>query len=282
LKASVVLLGNYSVGIRTTPHQRSPKKYWAPHQKFPEKPPPCVNGRSFRGIDRLTLYKKHRTEIEEEGMKLTMGRVLAIALAVTLLGIGATALHAKDNASQQVCPSTVSQSCVVPQAPACTSCPVDPKKLRKEEEARQKAEAKAAKEAEHAQHEAAEACERNQRHAEHERQKAAEEQAEANEHMSKANELATNMCCRPSEPIAESKPAETETTIAIVEPTPAPTPAPEVTTPAPAPEVVTPPPAPIAQAEPPKELPRTASPMGLIGLIGLLSMSGSLAGWFRR
>jgi hypothetical protein len=206
-----------------------------------------------------------------------MGRVLAVALAITLLGFGVPALHAKDKAPQQVCSSTVTQSCTPVQVqPSCATCPVDPKKIHEEEEARQKAEAKAAKEAEHAQHEAAEECERNQKKAAHLQHEAEEAAAKAAEKQAKANEA--NMCCRP-EPVAQATPPEPETTIAIVEPMPAP----EVTPPAPtpAPEVVTPP-APIAQAEPPKELPRTASPMGLIGLIGLLSMSGSLAGWFRR
>jgi cell division protein FtsN len=199
-----------------------------------------------------------------------MGRVLAVALAITLLGFGVPALHAKDKASQQVCSSTVTQSCtpVVQPQQSCATCPVDPKKVAKE----QKAE-------EHAQHEAAEACERNQKKIAHYQHEAEEDQARANEHMSKANELTSNMCCKPSEPVAESKPVESETSIAIVEPTPAP----EVTPPpAPAPQVTLPPPAPIAEYQPPKELPRTASPMSLIGLVGLLSMSGSLTGFFRR
>jgi LPXTG-motif cell wall-anchored protein len=35
--------------------------------------------------------------------------------------------------------------------------------------------------------------------------------------------------------------------------------------------------------EKPRELPKTASPMGLLGLIGLISLSGSyLTGFFRR
>jgi cell division protein FtsN len=198
-----------------------------------------------------------------------MGRVLAVALAIALLGFGVPALHAKDKAPQQVCSSTVTQSCTPVQVqPSCATCPVDPKKIHEEEEARQKAEAKAEKEAEHAQHEAAEECERNQKKAAHLQHEAAEKQAKVNE---------ASTCCRP-EPVAEATPPEPETTIAIVEPIPAPEPAP-----APRPVVtLPPPPEPIAQPEPPKELPRTASPMGLIGLIGLLSMSGSLAGWFRR
>jgi LPXTG-motif cell wall-anchored protein len=43
---------------------------------------------------------------------------------------------------------------------------------------------------------------------------------------------------------------------------------------------------PAPQPEPapptPKELPRTASPMELVGLVGLLSMSGFATGYFRR
>ena len=223
--------------------------------------------------------------------KLTMVRVLAVVLAIALLGFGIPVLHAKDKDSQHgyssSCPSSCPapkqvESCPAPKKvescapvvvqpePVCNSCPVDPKKVRKAE-----------KEAEHAQHEAAEACERNQKKIAHYQHEAEEDQARANEHMSKANELASsNYCCKPSEPVAEVQPTEPEPSVAIITPLPEPTP--EVT-PAPTPEVtLPPPPAPIAEAQPPKELPRTASPMSLIGLIGLLSMSGSLAGFFRR
>jgi LPXTG-motif cell wall-anchored protein len=222
--------------------------------------------------------------------KLTIVRVLAVVLAIALLGFGIPALHAKDKDSQhgyssscpapkevESCPAPKKvESCapaVVQPEPVCNSCPVDPKKVRKAE-----------KEAEHAQHEAAEECERNHKKIAKEQQKAAEEQAEANEHMAKANELATSgpsaMCCPSQQPVAEAQPTQPEPSIAIITPLPEPTP--EVT-PAPTPEVtLPPPPAPIAEAQPPKELPRTASPMSLIGLIGLLSMSGSLTGFFRR
>jgi LPXTG-motif cell wall-anchored protein len=222
--------------------------------------------------------------------KLTMVRVLAVALAISLLGFGITTLYAKDKDSSQhgsscapSCPAPVKEvprcpapkrveSCapvVTQPEPVCNSCPVDPKAVRKAE-----------KEAEHAQHEAAEACERNHKKIAKYQQKAADEQAEANEYMAKANELATSgpsaQCCPSQEPVAEAQPPEPS--VAIITPLPEPTPAPE-----PTPEVtLPPPPAPIAEAQPPKELPRTASPMSLIGLIGLLSMSGSLAGFFRR
>jgi len=219
--------------------------------------------------------------------KLTMGRMLAVVLAIALLGFGIPALQAKDKDHSQQgsscapsCPAPkVVESCPAPKKvescapavtqpePVCNSCPVDPKKV-----------AKAQKEAEHAQHEAAEACERNHKKIAKYQQKAADEQAEANEYMAKANELATSepstACCPSQEPVAEAQPPEPEPSVAIITPLPAPEPTPEVTLP--------PPPAPIAEAQPPKELPRTASPMSLIGLIGSLSMSGSLAGFFRR
>jgi Tfp pilus assembly protein FimV len=136
-------------------------------------------------------------------MNLTRGRVLAVALAITVLGFGIPAMQAKDKAPSQVC-SSVTESCTpVHVQTSCSTCPVDPKKIHEEEEARQKAEAKAAKEAEHAQHEAAEECERNQRKAAHLQHEAEEAQARAAEKMAKAQEA--NMCCKPSEPVARIK-----------------------------------------------------------------------------
>jgi hypothetical protein len=239
-------------------------------------------------------------------------KALAVALVVTLWGYGATALQAKDHkdkscAPPQGCPApqlqkpapieesccpmpTVQSHCEAPQQTGC--CPVDPKEV-----------SKAQKDALHAQHEAAEACQKRQKaiaKAQHELdEKYAKEQAridKANDHFNhevgefqEANAKYESFYGGPSEAVAE------------VTPQPVPQPAPEITRPEPAPlaettpqqptveeqvAIVQPPPAPSTEAAPvekPKELPRTASPMSLIGLIGLLSMSGyTTTRFFRR
>jgi hypothetical protein len=69
---------------------------------------------------------------------------------------------------------------------------------------------------------------------------------------------------QPEAPVVLSKP----------EPLPEPIPQPTVQE---TPPVIAP-----APPEAPKHLPKTASPMGLIGLIGLASMSGYLTRFFRR
>lgn len=74
------------------------------------------------------------------------------------------------------------------------------------------------------------------------------------------------MCCK-SAPVAVER----------AKPVPEPEPAPVVT---PTPEPMPAPPAPVTEA--PKELPKTASPMGLIGLLGLLSITGYFTQFFRR
>jgi LPXTG-motif cell wall-anchored protein len=62
-----------------------------------------------------------------------------------------------------------------------------------------------------------------------------------------------------------------------------PPPAPAQVSPAPAPEAANPSPMPEQKEEKPRALPKTASPMGLIGLIGLASVSGGyLIRFFRR
>jgi len=243
-------------------------------------------------------------------------KALAVALVASLWGFGATASQAKDHKNQscpqpQACPAPVLQK-PAPIEPACCPmpsvtprcgppvqtgcCPVDPKDVSKAE-----------KEALHAQHEAAEACKKQQKaiaKAQHEiDEKYAKEQRrldKANAHLNhevselqEANAKYESFFGGPSEAVAEvtpqpepvpvpeitrSKPepepiVETtpqqpapETIVAIVEPLPAPEPAP-----APAPEETK-----------PKQLPRTASPFSLIGLIGLLSMSGYATRFFRR
>jgi hypothetical protein len=95
-----------------------------------------------------------------------------------------------------------------------------------------------------------------------------------------------------SESVAQECPPKEESTAAVTTPEPQPEPQPEaqaiIITPAPT--VETPSPAPTTETaqnteapQPqPKQLPRTASPLELIGLIGLASMSGSLIRFFRR
>jgi hypothetical protein len=41
-------------------------------------------------------------------------------------------------------------------------------------------------------------------------------------------------------------------------------------------------PEPMPEPEKPKELPKTSSPMDLLGLVGLVSMSGYMTRFFRR
>jgi len=189
------------------------------------------------------------------------------------------------------CPAPVLQKPSAPEPVSC--CPVDPKEVRKAEKA-----------AEHAQHEAAEACKRQQKEAAKAQDridkavaKGDHEVAEANaklqtrtQEWSQANEeyAALTQQQQPQESVAEVK--ETEIEIQQAKPTPVePTPTPEAQaipepTPAPAPEstVAQAEPAPAPAPETPKELPRTASDLNLLGLVGLLStMTGYLTRYFR-
>jgi hypothetical protein len=90
-----------------------------------------------------------------------------------------------------------------------------------------------------------------------------------------------------NESVAQECPPKEESTAAVTQPEPEPQPEAQAIIIAPAPSVETPAPttetaqnteAPQPQ---PKQLPRTASPLELIGLIGLASMSGSLIRFFR-
>jgi FtsZ-interacting cell division protein ZipA len=140
--------------------------------------------------------------------KLTIGRVLAVALAITLWGFGVSGLQARER--QKSCSTEVKQTCsVAPQA--CTTCPIDPHAQHEADEARERAlakEQKAAahaqheaeearareqKEAEHAQHEAAEACARQQKEYAHAQHEADEAQERANAKLAKATQL-RGMC----------------------------------------------------------------------------------------
>jgi len=205
--------------------------------------------------------------------RLATGRVFAVALAIILWGLGVPALKAA--AAQQSCPPEQTQA-----------CPVDPHAQHEAEEAKERAlakqqkeaehaqheaeEAKAReqKEAEHAQHEAAEACARQQKKAEHAQHEAEEARDRAAAKEATARGLSGNMC-KSGEPVAEEQPV--------------PPPEPEIMRSKPTPSVPESTPEPMPEPTPPKELPKTASPLSLIGLIGLVSMTGGyLTRFFRR
>src|SRR5437868_2472436 len=187
--------------------------------------------------------------------RLATGRVFAVALAIILWGLGVPALKAA--AAQQSCPPEQTQA-----------CPVDPHAQHEAEEAKERALAKQQKEAEHAQHEAAEACARQQKKAEHAQHEAEEARDRAAAKEAMARELSGNMC-KSGEPVAEEQPV--------------PPPEPEIMRSKPTPSVPESMPEPAPPSEPPKELPKTASPLSLIGLIGLVSMTGGyLTRFFRR
>jgi hypothetical protein len=98
----------------------------------------------------------------------------------------------------------------------------------------------------HAQHEAEEARERGEKAAEHARHEAEEARERA-----EAKQPACNMCAPKCEPVCAPKSEPKEISVIIVEPAPQPTPEPF-----------------------PQGLPKTASPMSLIGLVGVLSLTG--------
>ena len=242
--------------------------------------------------------------------RLTTWPVLAIVV-ITLGIFGSPALQAKEKHNEgcqqktTTCPApvlqkpapiessccampTVQSHCGVPVQTGC--CPVDPKDV-----------SKAQKEALHAQHEAAEACKRQQKAIAKANQeldeKYAKEQSRIDSANAKLNKRASELqeanakyesfYGGPSEATAETQPQPEPEIRTKPEPTPeAPvppqvTPAPEVT-PTPAPEVAPPAPMPESKLEKPKELPKTASPLDLIGLIGLMSSAGSyLIGYYR-
>jgi hypothetical protein len=206
--------------------------------------------------------------MEEESMyvssKLATGRWLAVVLAVTLVFFG----MAVQTRAQELC------------------CPVDPKAQHEAEKDAAKAAEKARKEAEHAQHEAAEDCERAQKKLADAREEVEEQREELAEAQAELDELSGGYMC-PSkaadtfvEPqIERSKPEP----VPEAAPTPEPTPEPAVEPiPEPPPPPVAPAPAPTEPTPAPKELPNTSSPMSLLGLIGLVSMSGYLTRFFRR
>ena len=252
-------------------------------------------------------------------------KVLAVALAVTLCGYGATALQAKNHKNHnnqcqkpEGCPAPVIQQPTV----ESSCCPIPPVQSRCAPPPQEGCCGvvdnsadfdKAHKEALKAYHEAQEACKKRQAaiaKAQHEiAEKVAKQQSRidrANDHfnhelseLQEANARYEAVSGGPSEAVVETTPP-------AVAPQPMPQPEPEVTRskPEPEPEPITqaqpqqsvieeqvailePPPAPAPQTEPapsekPKELPKTASPFNLIGLIGLASMSSAYATRFFR
>src|SRR5215813_15642528 len=164
--------------------------------------------------------------------KLVACRCLVILLAMTLGVFGVRTLQAKEKGCPTNCPV---QSCP-------TNCAaVDKHAQHEAEEARDRAE----KAAEHARHEAEEECARQQKAYEH-----AQHEAEEARERAEAKHPACNMCAPKCEPVCAPKcePKEISAVI-IVEPAPQPTPEPF-----------------------PQGLPKTASPMSLTGLAGVLSL----------
>src|SRR4029434_6160050 len=118
--------------------------------------------------------------------KLSTSRMLAVALAVTLWGLGSPALQAmqqgccpapvvREKPTVQCCPAPVlREKPSVPPAAAC--CPIDPKEVRKAEKA-----------AEHAAHEAAEACRRQQKEVAKQQAKIDKAQAHAEHEIGERN-----------------------------------------------------------------------------------------------
>jgi hypothetical protein len=242
--------------------------------------------------------------------RLAFWRVFAIAIVINLVGFGSSSLRAQGQGcgvQQKDCPPPVlREKPTVPPPESC--CPVDPKDVKKAQKA-----------AEHAQHEAAEECKRQQRAAhkaqervdkaqakgtdeinkanakyEQDRADAAQAQAKLDSLTGSSNQAVAQTPSTNENDIMRSKPSETPMTPeAAPLPAPAPMPAPEAT-PAPAP---TPAPESTIRSKPeeaestnmpeqtqqkPKQLPKTASPLELIGLIGLVSMTGGYLTRFFR
>jgi hypothetical protein len=242
--------------------------------------------------------------------RFAAGLAVALAVLITLGGIVVPTSQAQDQNAAS-CPQPCPQAC--PKLPEChvcvpdcqvpriekpcgpppceTCCPVDPKEVKK-----------AQKQADHAAHEAAEACRRQQRtyqkqqeevseridrankriddasaHFEHERgeyQEALSKSATLNAQQ-QAQQSAAVECPVTKEEAATPAPAACEPTPEAT-PTPEPTPVPEAApTPVPSPETAPP----ISEEVKPKELPKTASPLELIALIGIAS---SAAGYLTR
>jgi hypothetical protein len=228
---------------------------------------------------------------------LLRSKALAVALSASLLGFGATAVQAKDHhnaqcPAPQTCPAPVLEKptpvsvpcCEVPEVQHRCGCSLDQGYLSKQE-----------KEAVKRRDDAAKAWRKQQKAIAKANKNLEEKYAKEQRRIDKANEHLNHEVAEflevngPSEAVAEAAPVQPEPEIErakptepapVVEPTPAPTVEP---TPAPTPEIsilqVEPTPAPV---EKPKALPKTASDLSLIGLIGLVStMTGYMTRFFR-
>ena len=245
-------------------------------------------------------------------------KTLAVALLAALLGFGATALQAKNdhhkNNNQcqkpEGCPAPViqpptveSSCCPIPQVPS--RCAPPPQQGCCGVVDNSKDIDDAHKDAVKAYHEATEACKKRQAaiaKAQHElAEKTAREQHRIDKANSKFNHELSELQdanakydaffgSAPSEGVAEAAPqvVQPEVTRSKPEPEPLPEPITQVQ-----PQTVTEeqvavlelpstPAAEPAPSEKPKELPKTASPFNLIGLIGLMSMSGYATSLFRK
>ena len=246
--------------------------------------------------------------------RFAAGLAVALAVLITLGGIGVPSMQAQDQSGSQdqsgaYCPPPCPQECSKPPEchvcvpdcqvpriekpcapPPCeTCCLVDPKEVRR-----------AQRRADHAAHEAAEACRRQQRTYQKQQEEISERVDRANARIDRANarwqhergeyeealtksanlnaqqqaQQSATVYCPATEERAKPEPEATTpepVTPSVVTPTPAPEPAPvpeAAPAPTPAPETTAPP---ISQEVKPKELPKTASPLELIALIGLAS-----------
>jgi hypothetical protein len=241
-------------------------------------------------------------------------KALAVALVVTLWGYGPTALQAKDKKSQscpkpQGCPAPVLQTpvvdsncCPIPTVQTHCAAPVQTGCCGVIDNS--KDISKAEKEAKHAYHEAVEACQKRQKaiaKAQHElEEKTAKEQARidrANDHfnhevseLQEANAKYESFFGGPTEATAAviPEPEVQPAPYVAARPEPVPAPTAQVTQPEPTEEIAavietTPVPEPTPAPTPLKQLPRTAGEMSLIGLIGMLSLTGGyLTRFFRR
>ena len=237
-------------------------------------------------------------------------RFLAVALVAILVAFGATTVQAKDHKDHSCgcpkpeppapcCPAPVietptveSNCCPIPDVPpkpcapiGCCGVPEDQSELTKAE-----------KDALHARHEAVEACQKRQKAIAKAKHELAKETAKQQERINRANDHFNHELSEfqsinanyeaqmggPSEAAAEAT-AQPERVIIIASPEPEPAPEISQVTPAPEPQTVTETAVLVEEQPAPAQLPKTASPMSLLGLVGLASMSaGYLTRRFRR
>ncbi len=239
--------------------------------------------------------------------------LLSIVLLIALAGFGTPVAQAQGvQQEQKTCPAPVLREKPTTE-PAETCCPIDPKEVRKAQKAADEAGHKAAKACKKQQQVAAKAQRKvdeahakgnrkiDEANAKLERRKSEHAEAVAkleslngpNEGTAQAqSEPQTDMNITRSKPQPEPAPAPepVPSPAPMTTPTPAPTtpeaspmPAPSSVQPVPAPQVNPPGSKPVEKQSRPEELPKTDSPMSLLGLIGLLSMSASyLTGFSRR